>query len=153
MSMKMGFGSLLALSLLAACAGTTSKPQAAPVAKATPEAKVVRADTAPMVAVTDWASAWQARDTAKYLAAYSADFKPEKGSRAAWEKQRKERIGKAKKIEVTLSDLQVKSTSADKATATFMQAYKSDSYSDKGKKALDLRQVGGKWLITREYTP
>jgi len=157
--MKFLIASMLTVGLIAGCAGASSKPQPAPAAaKATPEAKVVskaaaKADAAAMIAVDDWAAAWQARDVSKYLAAYAADFKPEKGTRAAWEKQRKERIGKAKEIKVAVSDLQIKPLSADRATATFMQSYKSDSYSDKGKKALDLQAVNGKWLITREYAP
>ena len=37
-------------------------------------------------------------------------------------------------------------------TAIFMQTYKSDSFSDKGMKSLDLKKVNGKWLIVREYS-
>lgn len=157
--MKFWIASILVAGLSAGCANSSSKPQpATAAAKATPEAKVVsktavKADAAAMIAVDDWAAAWQARDVTKYLGAYAADFKPEKGTRATWEKQRKERIGKAKDIKVAISELQVKTSAPDRATATFMQSYKSDSYSDKGKKALDLKAVNGKWLITREYAP
>jgi hypothetical protein len=89
----------LLLGLLAGCAETASRPEAeAPKAAVAPELAVESA-------VRNWAAAWQSREVGTYLSAYAADFKPEKGSRAAWEKQRKARIGKAKDIKLTLSNI------------------------------------------------
>ncbi|MGH8505332.1 MAG: L,D-transpeptidase Cds6 family protein [Stenotrophobium sp.] len=145
---KMWITALLPLGLAACCSNAPVKPTAtvAPQTVAVPKTDNQSATNA----VNDWAAAWQARDTGKYLAAYAPNFKPEKGSHATWEKQRKERVGKAKSIELKLADLQVKSASANKATATFTQNYKSNTYSDKSKKQLDLELIKGKWLITRE---
>ena len=121
---------------------------------AKPEAKSTSADTDTTKAVTAaidaWAAAWSKRDADAYLAAYAPDFKPEKGKRSAWAKQRRERIGKAKSIKVTIGNPQVKSTGPDRATATFAQTYESDSHKDTGAKKLELHYTGGKWLITRE---
>jgi outer membrane protein, adhesin transport system len=147
MSKKIWMVPALALGLLAGCAQTADKPAAAPATKAAEK------DAGVEVAVGHWATAWQTRDIEKYLAAYAKDFKPEKGSRADWEKQRKARIGKAKEIKLKLADLAIKMPAPDKATATFMQTYKSDTYSDKGVKVLELRKTDGQWLITREYMP
>lgn len=145
---KVWITALLALGLSACCSHGHVKP----AATVTPQpVAVAKADNqAATTAVNEWAAAWQARDVDKYLAAYAPSFKPEKGSHAAWEKQRKERVGKAKSIELKLADVQVKSTGANKATATFTQSYKSDTYSDKSKKELNLELIKGKWLITRE---
>ena len=149
--------SLFALCALG-CAESGTKPESAAEDNATKEAprpsvaafeKLVVAVTA---SVNDWAAAWTARDIPRYLAAYAPDFSPEHGTRAEWEKQRRERIGKTAQLSVTLSELQVTSYSPGRATATFVQSYASEDHSDKSKKTLELRDVGGRWLITREYT-
>ncbi len=147
---KIWITALLTLGLSACCTNAHVKSTATvnPQAVAVPKTDNQTAATA----VNDWAAAWQSRDVGKYLAAYAPSFKPEKGSHAAWEKQRKSRVGKAKRIELKLADVQVKPTGTNKATATFTQSYKSDTYSDKSKKELNLELIKGKWLITRERT-
>lgn len=149
--------SLLALCALG-CAQSGSKPQPAAEHHVAKEAqppsvpafeKMVGAVTG---AVNDWAAAWASRDIPRYLAAYAPDFSPEHGTRAEWEKQRKERISKAARLSVTVSELQVTSYSPGRATASFVQSYESENHSDKSKKTLELRDAGGHWLITREYT-
>jgi hypothetical protein len=101
-------------------------------------------------AIDAWASAWSARDVDAYLAAYAPDFKPEKGSRSEWEKQRRERIGKARSIKVTVGAPQITSSARGHATARFTQIYESDTHADTAEKKLEFRWVDGKWLITRE---
>ncbi len=157
------------ISLFALCAlgcaesGTKTHPPVAAKASATKEAaketaKPSVADfeklvTAVTDAVDNWAAAWAARDIPRYLSAYAPDFTPEQGTRADWEKLRRERIGKADKLRVAVSELQVSSYSPGRATANFQQSYQSANHSEKSKKILELREVGGRWLITREYTP
>ena len=140
------------------CAESGTKPQPAAGDNATKEApkpsvadfeKLVVAVTA---AVNDWAAAWAARDIPRYLAFYAPDFGPEHGTRAEWERLRRERIGKAARLSITLSELQVTSYSPGRATANFVQSYESENNSDKSRKTLELRDIGGRWLITREYT-
>lgn len=103
-------------------------------------------------ALNEWAAAWSALDVNRYLAAYGPDFSPEDGgTRADWEKQRRERIKKATHIKVTASNPEVSSLGADRARASFVQNYESDTYSDHVNKILEFRNVDGRWLITREY--
>lgn len=101
-------------------------------------------------AVKRWADTWSARDTDKYLASYGTAFKPKEMSKAAWEKQRKERIGKAHSIAVKVSELQIKLHDDSHASATFMQDYRSDSYKDSARKTLLLEKTGDVWFIVAE---
>lgn len=107
-------------------------------------------EEAVQAAVAQWAGAWSARDAEKYLAGYAANFKPAGMSRAKWETQRKERIGKAQSIEVKVSDLKVKLRDDSHASATFKQDYRSDAYSDSTRKTLKLEKTGDAWLIVGE---
>jgi tetratricopeptide (TPR) repeat protein len=103
-------------------------------------------------ALNEWAAAWSALDVERYISVYSQDFEPEDGgSRADWEKQRRERIRKATHIKVTGSNPEVQSLGPDRARVTFVQNYESDTYSDHVNKVLEFRNVDGRWLITREY--
>ena len=101
--------------------------------------------------VNSWARAWSAREADKYLSAYAPEFEPANGlTRAAWEKQRRHRLGKYKKIEITLSNLAV-SVEKDVATAEFIQSFEADGFSETGlRKRLDLKQQGTRWMIVRE---
>lgn len=101
-------------------------------------------------AISNWAAAWSARDVDGYLSFYSAQFEvPGALSRDAWASQRKQRIGGKNNIEVTIENLSIK-LEGDKATATFNQTYKADTYSDKTKKTLRLKKEAGGWKITSE---
>lgn len=111
----------------------------------------------PVVAVADvqksvqgWVTAWSSRDVASYLASYADTFKPDGMSKAAWEAQRRERIGKAKSIVLEVSDLNIKLQDDHHASADFRQGYRSDSYRDSTYKTLQLEKIGGKWLIVSE---
>lgn len=87
-----------------------------------------------------------------YLGAYDPSFTPPgKQSRAAWEKERRDRIVGRAKINVSISDLQV-TVKDKKAQARFRQGYSSGSYSVNSRKTLDLVHTGGRWLIVREST-
>jgi len=108
------------------------------------------AEEAVQAAIEQWSEAWAARDVEKYLAGYAENFKPAGMSRAKWEAQRKERIGRAQSIEVKVSDLKVKLTDDSHASATFRQDYRSDAYSDSTRKTLKLEKTGDAWLIVGE---
>lgn len=101
--------------------------------------------------VDDWVRAWSGKDAGKYLSAYAPEFKPAHGmSRAAWEKQRRERLAKYKKIEIALANLTI-SAEKDTATVEFIQSFKADDYSESGvRKRLDLRLQDSRWVIVRE---
>jgi tetratricopeptide (TPR) repeat protein len=103
--------------------------------------------------VQDWAAAWSAKDTDKYLALYGSDFAPEGGlSRQAWESQRRARIGKPKQIKVQVSNLQVAKLGDDRAKVSFVQDYQSDSLSNHVGKVLEMKRADGGWRIVREYS-
>jgi hypothetical protein len=70
-------------------------------------------------------------------------------SRAAWEKQRAERITKPKSIEVGAKILNAQ-VSGNEATVTIRQAYKSDSLKSNSTKTLKLVKNGDRWLIKQE---
>lgn len=118
-------------------------PTPAPVAKADPEADVLKS-------VQGWAAVWSAKNVHDYLAAYAPDFKPEGMSHAAWEKQRSERVGKPKTIAVTLDDINVSVEDDTHATVSFTQTYRADVYHDQVEKTLRLVKQSDRWLIAAE---
>jgi hypothetical protein len=101
-------------------------------------------------AVETWANAWRTKNADAYLNAYSAKFKPEGMSKAAWVQQRKQRVGaNPAEITLTLDKLSI-AADAKKATATFAQHYASGKYSDDVVKVLSFENVNGQWLIVKE---
>lgn len=159
---------------------TPSKPAAAPApataakpaAPAATENVVVPAATAPAKAadssgtsvdaatsaavaslLSSWTQAWSSKNAADYLALYADDFAPEGGQlRAAWAEQRRDRILKPSRIQVSIKNPKTTRISDDKVRVNFQQRYVSDNYSDSVNKVLELKQVNGAWKITREYS-
>jgi ketosteroid isomerase-like protein len=100
--------------------------------------------------VQGWAKAWSARDVPGYLSYYAPDFTPQDGlSRSDWEKQRSDRIGRAKSIEVGVTVTRVE-VSGNEATAVFRQRYRSDITKNDSTKTLRLVKSGDRWLIRSE---
>lgn len=134
-------------------------PKAAEAAKAPPKAEAPKPAAAPAsdedkarvtAAIEAWAAAWSRKDVKAYLEAYSPDFDPPgRMSRAAWEKQRHERIERPKTIEVgvKVKSIEVK---GDQATAVIDQSYRSDTLKSDNVKTLRMRRAGERWLITEE---
>lgn len=132
---------------------TAAKPAVKPAPPAKDAAKLPpRADSQSVLqGVNRWARAWSDNDIATYLAHYAPDFEPAKGlSRAAWEAQRKARIAKPRKIEVTIEAPKVVFTGKNRAKVTFRQHYRSGRLNVRGTKTLDMVRQGEKWLIKRE---
>jgi len=133
-----------------------AKPEAAkpaPEVKPAPAPAEVKADAEAAVLKTlnDWAKAWSSKNVSGYLGYYAKDFKVPGGeNRAAWEKSRKERIGKPKSIHVTIESPRVIFSDASHASITFKQAYKSASLSTSTQKTVVLVKIGDKWLIQQE---
>ncbi|MFC4622345.1 tetratricopeptide repeat protein [Comamonas nitrativorans] len=102
-------------------------------------------------AVHAWAKAWESKNMAGYLAAYSPDFQtPGKQSRKRWEEERRVRIVGKSAISVQLSDLTVQMPQPDQATVRFSQHYKAGNLDTRSRKTLLLEQRSGQWLIVRE---
>lgn len=134
-------------------------PQAAPAAPADAPAPAAPKAAATSSAEKDvakavhaWAAAWESQDMNAYLGAYAKNFRPQnQSSRAAWEKERRERIVGRAKITVDISDLRVH-VDGDKAQARFRQQYSSGSMNVSSRKTLDMVNQGGHWSIVREST-
>ncbi len=95
-----------------------------------------------------WRKAWVEGDVASYIGAYEAGFKGELASRAAWEKQRRERVAGGNVI-VRIENMAVR-VMPEEAQAEFTQRYISSRHEDVGYKSMKLRKIGGKWLIVEE---
>ena len=131
----------------------------APVAPATPvvpaapaSAPVSAADKEVEGAVRAWASAWSAKDTNAYFAAYAKDFDPPgEQTRKSWEEERRSRIAGKSRISVKISNLSV-NVKGGKATAKFKQDYSADALNVSSRKTLDMARAGERWLIVKEST-
>ncbi|MEO5691626.1 MAG: tetratricopeptide repeat protein [Usitatibacter sp.] len=134
-----------AASSAAVPAAAATKPIEPP--KAAPAADEKAAITA---AVEAWAKAWAAQDVKGYLAAYAPDFEVPGGlKRAAWEKQRKERIEAPKSIEVDVAVSNIK-VNGNEASASVRQNYKSPTLTNTTTKGMKLVKSGDRWLIKQE---
>ncbi len=151
----------------AAAPSTPAPALAAPTAKPTPIAKAktepALAAAAPVAsgleqqaravteAVQGWAKAWSAQNADAYLAAYASNFQPEGGvARSNWAKVRRDRVTRPKRVEVKLTDMQIKLLTDTTAQARFTQLYSSDAMHDAVAKRLDLVREGAGWKILRE---
>jgi tetratricopeptide (TPR) repeat protein len=122
----------------------------APKAEAARPAAGADEKAAVTAAIEGWARAWSDKDVKSYLGAYAPDFETPGGEpRAAWEKQRTERIERPKSIEVSVK-IQSIALEGEAATAVLRQSYRSDTLKSNSTKTLRLVKVGGKWLIQQE---
>jgi outer membrane protein assembly factor BamE (lipoprotein component of BamABCDE complex)/ketosteroid isomerase-like protein len=127
----------------------TATPAAASV-KATSVAPATAADPAINAVIQAWADAWRSKNVESYLGYYADNFVPEGlPSKQAWIAQRKQRLNKPGAIEVELQNLNI-STQEQSASASFVQIYKSQGYSDKVNKTLQFERVGNDWRIVKE---
>lgn len=103
-------------------------------------------------ALESWKDAWQARDYDAYTAAYADSFIPQNfSSKRAWLQDRKTRLSNADKLQIQLENIHIEISGED-AEARFRQTYQSAGYSDVVNKNLQLQNIGGRWLITREVS-
>lgn len=103
--------------------------------------------------VMEWAKAWSKKDVDTYLSYYGSAFvPPDQKSLNEWKAGRKIRLTKPRFIRVDISNLSITMHGVDHAQASFVQNYLSDTYSDRTKKTLLLRNEKGKWLIVEEQT-
>jgi len=104
-----------------------------------------------VAAVNQWAKAWSNNDVDGYLGYYATDFQPPKGeSRSDWEKSRKARIAKPRKIHVDIDSPKVSFAESGRVTVTFRQHYRSDAIKVSSTKTLVMVKAGDKWLIQQE---
>lgn len=143
----------------AAPQASAPKPAPVPAAReAVKEAAREPAKTAPaaspeavLKAVDNWAAAWSNNDVNAYLARYAPGFKtPDGESRKAWEAERRARIAKPRKIEVRVESPKVTFNEANRATVTFRQHYRSNTFKASAGKTLVMVKSGNQWLIQEE---
>lgn len=136
-----------------------SKPivvAAAPTPIATPKAPAkaepgVDVSAEVLKATREWAAAWSAQKTDKYLSFYAKDFiTPDGMGRSAWEAQRKERIAKPKSIKVEVLDAKVKEQDSKHASASFKQNYRASHLKSSSMKTLVWVKNDGRWQIMEE---
>ncbi|MCF8169061.1 MAG: tetratricopeptide repeat protein [Rhodoferax sp.] len=130
---------------------TTSPTVTPPAAKPPAPAMSDSAETREVEsAVRAWASAWAAQDMKAYFAKYGKDFATPSGqTRAAWEEERRQRIGNKTNISVKLDNLKI-TVNGNKASATFRQDYKASGLAVTSRKTLDLAKKGEQWQILKE---
>lgn len=100
--------------------------------------------------LSSWVSAWANQDIGTYLSYYSPNFQHGMRSRTAWESDRQQRLTRPKKIEVSLSNVQINLLSPSSAEVKFQQEYVASNYKDTGSKTLMLTKSEGEWLILKE---
>lgn len=102
-------------------------------------------------ALDAWAKAWSDRNVEAYLASYLPDYQPPGGrmSHADWEKQRRQRVGSKRSIEVALSAVQLRER-GDAVVASFQQRYRGDDLVENSRKRITFVRRDGRWLIQEE---
>lgn len=97
-----------------------------------------------------WRQAWEAKDSARYLAFYGSAFVPAGNKpRAAWETDRRAKLDKKGEIKVVLGAPSFK-LEGEVVRVSFEQRYQSGNYSDVVNKQLEWVKDGGDWKIRRE---
>ena len=101
--------------------------------------------------VLDWADAWSRKDFKAYISCYASNFKTPGGqSRASWENERKRRVTKPGKINVTIENMRVATDDQENVVVEFNQLYKSSTLSSSDRKSLLMTKENGQWKILQE---
>lgn len=129
--------------------------QPAAVVEESQPAPVIQGSTASdpdiLELVAQWSSAWAAQNVDAYLAHYASGFRPRGDmSHEDWLEQRRSRLSSPEFIELKLDNIRVSRNDGSIARAEFVQDYRTDNYSDRVKKILDLTKEDGVWRISRE---
>jgi len=102
----------------------------------------------------DWKTAWESRDTAKYLSFYSRDFVSSDGKNYQKFKEYKYRVNQSKKfIQLQMEQKSFLLSHKDEghtAIVRMNQDYRSDNFKSYSRKILYLKEKQGKWEIIGE---
>lgn len=103
-------------------------------------------------AMQEWESAWESRDTDRYLAFYSDDFSDLRRDKAEWSDYKREVNAGKRSIEVEVSEVNmvVEPGQQEVVNVTFRQHYDSDNYRWQGSKQQLWRWEAGGWKIIYE---
>ena len=109
---------------------TPRKYEAAPVTPVTPTPMGAPSESLSQ-ALSGWATAWSAKDLARYQGYYAKSFIPEGGRPIEqWANERKARLGKPGEIKIDIGEVKLSPPGADKTTTEFRQTYSSADYRD-----------------------
>ncbi|MDP2804850.1 MAG: tetratricopeptide repeat protein [Gallionellaceae bacterium] len=129
---------------VAVVAAPVAKPAVAEKPSATPSEDVLKT-------LHEWAAAWSAKNSKKYLSFYAKEFKtPDGESRSTWEAQRQERIAKPKTIRVEIKEAKAKVSDDTHVVVNFKQFYHASHLHTSATKTMIFVKRGGSWLITEE---
>ncbi|MBL8434371.1 MAG: tetratricopeptide repeat protein [Zoogloea sp.] len=132
----------------AAPAVVAAKP--VPAAKTAPAQPATDAGKLVADRLEAWRQAWEAKDSARYLSFYGSAFVPAGNKpRAAWETDRRAKLGKKGEIKVQLGTPSIKAE-GEVVLVSFEQRYQSGNYSDVVQKQLEWVREGSDWKIRRE---
>ena len=129
----------------------TARTDPQPVTDSSAAGGVVEHDPADLMLVVErWARAWSSQDVDRYLSFYGSTFLPADGTeRSAWEDLRRRRLAAPSFIEVSVAFIDSEFAGAEEASVSFIQQYRSDSFSDTVRKRLDMVWESG-WKIRRD---
>ena len=126
------------------------QPDVIPAFPGTAPAPVIR-DEPVLTSLNAWANAWAQSDENAYFAAYAPQFVPPGGgSRADWERRKRQVLGASKRVDIKIDSPSVEHIEDGTALVTFNQFYRSDRYSDAVVKQLRMVQQEGRWVILEE---
>ncbi|MEY4642621.1 MAG: hypothetical protein RLZZ227_2615 [Pseudomonadota bacterium] len=102
--------------------------------------------------LADWAQHWQSRDVDAYLESYDDSFVPPQGlTRSAWEEQRRNVIGNAQDLVISVDLPEFNNEAQDGMRfVRFWLNYRSATYADRTLKEVLLVPVNGTWRIRVE---
>jgi murein L,D-transpeptidase YafK len=103
-------------------------------------------------AIDQWKRDWESRDTERYFAHYSQEFRAERGGMAGWKAQkRKVNAGKSW-VKVGLDDVSLFAYPGERkmAVVSFAQDYRSNNLSNRTHKRLYWVHENGRWRILHE---
>ena len=128
-----------------------------PASAEAPPSRPVPAETQPStetgirLAVEAWAKAWANRDVDRYLSSYAEDFHPATGmSHEDLKQSRRTRLARPEWIEVRFDSLTIEDLGDGRVRTAFQQTYRSNQYSDRVEKTLELVHMDGEWKIVAE---
>lgn len=107
---------------------------------------------AAMAALEKWAQSWRSRDVEGYLAAYGENFQPANGlGRDEWSRQRRQRIGEKREIQLSLRDIQIEAEADARIRVRFVQDYRADQFVERGTaKMIVMALENNVWRIQSE---
>jgi len=105
-----------------------------------------------LVSLDKWKKDWESRDTERYFAHYSSEFRADRGGMAGWKAQKRKVNANKAWIKVGLEDVSFFSYPGDRRmmVVTFEQDYRSSNLSNKTHKRQYWIREDGRWRILHE---